>query len=234
MTLGIWGTCSRIGIGPRSGGLPECTAGSRGSCVSMKRSRAISLIAAWLGLVGACSAFDQGPYVGPDSAAAGGTATNAVSSGGGGGCVPDNGCKPTPPNTGDPYADCVARINQFRACVCLAPLTRHNAGEACADQEAQYDSQTGTAHSGFTGGICSPSGMAQNECPGYRSLAETISLCMQMMFDEGPPPAGACAGTCFQTYGHYLNFTDTRFSGVACGFYTTPEGTVWQVENFFP
>ncbi len=48
-------------------------------------------------------------------------------------------CQPTPvPDTGDPYADCVARINQFRAdCQCLPPLERWTDGESCADEHAQ-------------------------------------------------------------------------------------------------
>ncbi len=42
--------------------------------------------------------------------------------GGSAGCTPDYACMPTAPDTGDYAADCVARVNQFRACVCLPPL----------------------------------------------------------------------------------------------------------------
>jgi hypothetical protein len=127
----------------------------------------------------------------------------------------------------------VARVNQFRACVCLGPLARNTAAEACANQQAQYDSETGTAHSGFSDGICSPNGTAQNECPGWRTVEQTISRCIQSMFGEGPPPTATCTGSCYQTYGHYINMTNTRYTSVACGFYTTAAGEVWQVQNYF-
>ena len=151
----------------------------------------------------------------------------------GGPCTPDYGCTPTPPNTGDDYADCVSRVNQFRACACLEPLPRNADAEACANQQAQHDSETGVAHSGFTDHICSPSGSAQNECPGYHSVAQTISQCVLSMFDEGPPPTNPCNGSCYQSYGHFINMTNTRYTSVACGFYTTPDGQVWQVQNYF-
>ena len=132
--------------------------------------------ASWLVVSGwlcACSSSDEGS---PLSNAGTGTA------GGSGGCTPDYGCQPTAPSTGDAYADCVARINQFRACVCLGPLARNTAAEACASQQAQYDYEQNTAHAGFSNGICSPNGTAQNECPGYRSVAQTIGQCTQSMF----------------------------------------------------
>ena len=157
-----------------------------------------------------------------------------TSTGGDGGCVPNYACKPTAPNTGDIYADCVARINQFRACVCLPPLPRWTAGEACADQESQYDSQQNSAHAGFIAGLCA-SGNAQDECPDWSKStpAKVIDGCLQMMFDEGPPPAGTCTGQCYSDHGHYINMTGTKYkSGVACGFYTTSSGSIWAAQNF--
>ncbi len=61
--------------------------------------------------------------------------------------APIPGCMPTAlPSTGDPAEDCVRRINQFRwECQCLPPLARWTDGEACADQDAEYDS-TRTPH----------------------------------------------------------------------------------------
>ena len=161
-------------------------------------------------------------------------ACDPIDAGDSGSCAPNCACRPPAPNTGDPYADCVERVNQFRACVCLGSLARNTAGEACANQEAQYDSQTGMAHSGFVNRICSPTGLAQNECPGWSTAEETVSHCMQDMFNEGPPPSTPCTGSCFETYGHFLNMTSTRYTSVACGFYTTASGEVWQVQNFFP
>jgi uncharacterized protein YkwD len=157
-----------------------------------------------------------------------------TSASGDGGCVPNYACKPTSPNTGDMYADCVARVNQFRACVCLPPLPRWTAGEACADQDSQYDSQQNSAHAGFIAGICA-SGNAQDECPGWSgSTAEkVIDGCLQMMFDEGPPPTATCSGQCYTDHGHYINMTGTKYkNGVACGFYTTSSGSIWAAQNF--
>ena len=105
-----------------------------------------------------------------------------------------------------------------------APLARWADGEACADTHAEYDS-TRTPHAGFQARICPQSGFGQNECPGYRSTSQVISTCLQQMWDEGP-------GEPFQAHGHYLNMTNPRFSMVACGFYTTPNGAVWAVQNF--
>lgn len=150
---------------------------------------------------------------------------------GDGGCVPNYACKPTSPNTGDIYADCAARVNQFRACVCLPPLPRWTAGEACADQDSQYDSQQNTAHAGFQAGICA-SGNAQDECPNWTGSTpeKVIDGCLQMMFDEGPPPTATCTGQCYQDHGHYINMTGTKYkNGVACGFYTTAS---WAAQNF--
>jgi uncharacterized protein YkwD len=229
----------------------------------MKRSHSSWFVVAVSGLLSACSAFEpttdlpavseSGGTQSSDGAGAGGQTTTGSAgtssagggsggtaaggesnaTGGSGACTPDYGCSPTAPSTGDQYADCVARVNQFRACVCLGPLARNTAAEACANQQAQYDSETDTAHAGFSDGICTPNGTAQNECPGWRSVAETIGRCIQSMFGEGPPPTATCTGTCFQTYGHYINMTNTRYTSVACGFYTTPAGEVWQVQNYF-
>jgi hypothetical protein len=129
------------------------------------------------------------------------------------------------------YADCVARINQFRACVCLGPLARNTAAEACADQMAQNDYTKQTAHDGFATNLCTPRGMAQNECPGWGSTGwgsaqQTIDGCILMMFEEGP-------GTDFATHGHYINMTSTSYTSVACGFYIDSAGKTTQVQNFF-
>jgi hypothetical protein len=79
----------------------------------------------------------------------------------------------------------------------------------------------------------STTGTAKDEGRGLRSVAQTNGGCIQSMFDEGPPPTATCTGRCFQTYGHYINITNTRYTSVACGFHTTPAGEVWQVQNYF-
>jgi len=165
---------------------------------------------------------DAGGTVGEQDAGSGGTERCA----GGPLAEPIAGCRPSPvPDTGDPYADCVARINQFRwECQCLGPLERWTEGESCADQHAEYDS-TRPPHSGWRDRICDNGGSAQNECPGWGSIESTISGCLQLMWDEGP-------GEPFSEHGHYLNMSSTRFTRVACGFYTTSGGQVWAVQNF--
>ncbi len=141
---------------------------------------------------------------------------------------PIAGCMPTAmASTGDPHADCVARINQFRCeCQHLPPLARWTEGEACADMMAQYDHDNpAMAHAAFRAGICD-GGNGQNECPGWPSVSSTVTGCLQQMWDEGPgdfygPPA----------HGHYINMSSTSFSHVACGFYDGSGGT-FAVQNF--
>ena len=141
-------------------------------------------------------------------------------------------CSPTPvPNSGDPYQDCVDRINQFRwECQCLPPLERWTDAESCTDGEAESDAMTGQPHGAF--GACNE--RAQNECPGWGSVEQTISGCLQQMWDEGPPGEDPCTGQCFQDHGHYINMTNPAYTKVACGFHTTGGGQVWAIQNFSP
>jgi hypothetical protein len=163
----------------------------------------------------------------------GGSAGAGAGAAGGSGCVQDLKCMPPAPNTGDIYADCVARVNQFRACVCLPPLQEWKDGEACANQDSMYDAQhqSDGAHAGFKAKICA-AGNAQDECPGYRSNDQVISGCLQQMFNEGPPPMMPCSGTCYQQHGHFINMTNTRYTSIACGFFTNTDGKIWAVQNF--
>jgi hypothetical protein len=96
---------------------------------------------------------------------------------------------------------------------------------------AEYDSTAPAAHAGFQAKICS-GGNAQDECPGWGSNTQVVSGCLQQMWDEGPPPSSSCTGTCFNDHGHFINMTSTSNTKVACGFFTTPAGKVWAVQNF--
>ena len=119
---------------------------------------------------------------------------------------------------------CVDRINEFRATLDLPPLSRWTDAESCANDEARQDSESGTAHGAF--GQCDE--YAQNECPGWPSvdsITEGTSSCLQMMWDEGP-------GDPYSEHGHYINMTNTAYTKVACGFYTTPDGSVWAAQDF--
>lgn len=137
------------------------------------------------------------------------------------------------PLSDDPHQDCVDRINQFRTqCACLPALERWSEGEACADQMAEYDAMQNVAHAGFEDRICSSGQGGQNECPGYSSNTQVISLCLQQMWSEGPGPQNPCNGQCFEDHGHFINMTSTSMTKVACGFYTTSSGKVWAVQNF--
>ena len=134
---------------------------------------------------------------------------------------PRVGCAPAPPpSTGNPYQDCVARINQLRRkCQCLPPLKRWKDGEACAN-----DGQHGI-HKGFNAKICEPQGYAQNECPAWPSAGQIVEGCLQRMWDEGP-------GKRFSKHGHYVNMSNPSFKRVACGFAKDSNGEVWSVQNF--
>ncbi|RYZ02091.1 MAG: CAP domain-containing protein [Myxococcales bacterium] len=167
------------------------------------------------------------------SGSAGTPSAGSGGGGGGGGCVKNLGCKLSPPpGTGDLRQDCVNRINQFLTqCACLPALQRRTDGEACADQMAKYDADHNSAHAGIQADICKPGG-SQNSCPGYSSNEQVVGLCLQQMWDEGPPPSPDCTGECYETHGHFINMTDDSVTRVACGFYTTASGKVWAVQNF--
>jgi hypothetical protein len=197
--------------------------------------RRSSLVLVLAGVVALAGCGDDGAGGGGDGGSSGtGTGLSTGSgagSGSGGACAggplssPIAGCAPTVlASSGDPHQDCVDRINQFRAeCQCLPPLGRWTSGEACADQDAEYDSTNG-AHAGFIDNICE-SGWAQNECPDWPSVDVVVEGCLQAMWDEGP-------GEPFEAHGHYINMSSTDYTEVACGFYTTPGGTVWAAQSF--
>ena len=133
---------------------------------------------------------------------------------------PDNGS-----GTGLPHYElervaCVDRINTFRATEGLPPLRRWLGAESCSDLEAEGDSKTGIAHDHFQD--CGE--WAQNECPGWNSVGQVVQGCLQAMWDEKLVPSGP--------QGHYVNMTNTQYSEVSCGFYETPQGPVWAVQNF--
>ena len=119
---------------------------------------------------------------------------------------------------------CVDTINHYRATLGpgVAPYQRWMDAELCADGQAQSDSETGTAHGAF--GACTE--WAQNECPGWSPPRESmITDCLKGMWDEGPGDFNA-------GHGHYVNMSSTKYTLVACGFYTTPDGKIWSVQDF--
>ena len=146
------------------------------------------------------------------------------------GCVAcgngDDGGSPSGEGDGtDPYAAerkaCVDRINGFRATENLPPLAAWTDKGICTDAEAKSDSASGQAHGAF--GMCGEG--AQNECPGWGSIEQTIQGCLQDMWDEGP-------GEPYSEHGHYINMSNPDYTKVACGFYEKPDGKVWAIQNF--
>jgi len=117
---------------------------------------------------------------------------------------------------------CVDTINQYRATLNLPPYERWTMAELCADGQSQSDSMTMKAHGAF--GDCGEH--AQNECPGWPAPAEKmIAGCLKAMWEEGP-------GDFNSGHGHYINMSSTEYTIVACGFYTTPNGDIWSVQDF--
>jgi hypothetical protein len=207
------GSAGKAGSGS-SGGSGKGGAGGRGA-TSGSAGRAGST-----GSGGRGGSSGRGGTAG--KAGSGGSGASA-GTGGSSSCTPNYSCRPTPPPaTGDAHADCVARINQFRDCVCVPRLERWTEAESCANQQVAYDRSRNAPHAGWNGNVCSPKGSGQNEC-----LGGAINGCQQSMFDEGPPPQTPCEGACFQEHGHFINMTNRNFRRVACGF----DGS-WSVQNY--
>jgi hypothetical protein len=122
---------------------------------------------------------------------------------------------------GEAHQLCVDRINEFRASEGKPAYARWAEQEACANDEARQDAMSGQDHGAFP--QCGE--LAQNECPDYDSIDETLGACLDRMWAEGP-------GTDFDTHGHYLNMASTRYTEVACGYYTTSSGRVWAIQDF--
>jgi uncharacterized protein YkwD len=136
--------------------------------------------------------------------------------------IPGWGVPPSPFPAADPAQRCVDIINQHRQTLRLPPLARWFPAEACAASQARDDAATGRAHGSF--GRCGE--MAQNVCPDWAgSPDQIIGPCLQTMWNEGP-------GADFSRHGHYINMSSTRFTRVACGYFTTPSGSTWSVQDF--
>jgi len=129
---------------------------------------------------------------------------------------------------GDPRAACVQRINDFRAELGLSPLARWTAGERCADATAKKAADTGKVHPSLPP-ECEQDDRrrAENTCPGYASIKQTLELCMVQMWCEGPSESGERE----VAHGHHQNMT-RDYTQVACGFYEDSDGKVWQIQQF--
>jgi hypothetical protein len=129
-------------------------------------------------------------------------------------------------STNDMYGDarirCVDRTNELRATKGLGPIPRLAKAEPCVDGQAKKDSESGDPHGSFDDCLDQVDwkGAAQNECPGYDSVEDALGDCLDAMWAEGPGG------------GHYDNMVGNS-THTACGFYTTPEGKVWMIQDFW-
>jgi hypothetical protein len=138
---------------------------------------------------------------------------------------------------------CADTINQYRATLGLAPMSRASASvETCSDEGAQSDATTGMAHG--SAGNC-PGMSAQDTCPGwsptqYGGVVNALKACLQGMWAEGEPSEGrdqciqeyfAGNQACFLAHGHYLNMSNPAYSVVSCGFYVMSNGKVWMNQD---
>ena len=175
---------------------------------------------------------DSGTAPAPDSGSGGPADTGSATKDTGtatkdtGTAQPDTGGSTTP-DTGAPGLDgwrvtCVDEINRYRATLSLPPYAGWTSAGTCADGQSKSDSESGKAHGTF--GKCGES--AQNECPGWPGPPDSmIKGCLKMMWAEGP-------GEPFSAHGHYINMSSTSYKSVACGFYQTPSGSWWSVQDF--
>lgn len=134
-------------------------------------------------------------------------------------------CNATAPElTGDFHEDCVRWLNEYRwQCQRLPPLTRWNAGESCADQQAQYDHERNAPHAGFQANVGGCSARGQNEAPGWPE-AQLLPGMLRMMWQEVDTPSGE--------QGHYLNMSNRTYTSVACGIYAASPSDATSVQNF--
>jgi hypothetical protein len=124
---------------------------------------------------------------------------------------------------GDARTRCVERTNELRASIGLGPIARLASAEPCVDGQAKSDSETGKAHGAFDaclGEVKSWKAAGQNECPGYASVESALGTCLDMMWAEGPGG------------GHYDNMVG-KSTHTACGLFTTPQGKVWMIQDFW-
>jgi hypothetical protein len=181
------------------------------------------------GTGGSAGSGGAAPPIPPGGSATGGTkgGTGGTTVGSGGrsgatGGTTDGSGGTTRTDTSAAAQLCVDTINMYRATLNLAPYARWTERETCSSNEAMSDSQTGTAHGAF--GMCTET--AQDECPGWGgSLQSIVTGCLKQMWDEGP-------GTDFNTHGHYINMSSTKYTRAACGFSTGTNGKTWAIQNF--
>jgi len=139
---------------------------------------------------------------------------------------PDPVPNPKPgPDPSDTYAqarvDAVDAINAYRATLSLPALSHWFESDACSDQEVRNDAIANQAHKSF--GSCDES--AQNECLGWPTTDSVVNDCLEYMWNEGP-------GSDWSQHGHYINMSNPNYTKVSIGFYMTPTGKVWSVQNF--
>jgi hypothetical protein len=189
----------------------------------------------------ACSSEDTSGVGGAGGSSQGGTHQGGTHQGGtsqGGthqGGTSQGGTGQGGTTTGDPHETyhqlCVDKINALRATKSgLNPYSRWTAAEACVDQQATDDEQSGVAHQHFQ--ACGES--SQNECEG--SGMAGIEGCLDSMWSEKDQPGCSGCDACADAYdpncpncdfygtntgdvcGHYVNMSAKYLTEAACGF----------------
>jgi len=122
------------------------------------------------------------------------------------------------PILGTYYTTCLNTVNMYRQKANAPNIAYNNAQQTCSNNQAKYDFGKNVAHAGF--GQCQEYG--QCECPGWGSV-DQIASCLQMMYNEGPPPAGQ--------FNHYSIMTNKDYKSLVCGFYTGK--TTWMLKDYY-
>ena len=138
-------------------------------------------------------------------------------------------------------ADCLAKINEYRATEDLKPLTlASEEKQTCADKQSADDLKTNEAHGHF--GDCGE--FAQNSGPNFngsfqKNASAVAEYYLKMMWEEEKAlvTSGKRDPEKKEDYpyiGHYLNMKNTKYTKVACGITLSADGkTGWFNVDFF-
>ena len=132
-------------------------------------------------------------------------------------------------------ADCLAKINEYRATEDLKPLTlASEEKQTCADKQSADDLKTNEAHGHF--GDCGES--AQNSGPNFsgsfqKNASAVAEYYLKMMWEDEKAKAEKGV-TEYAQIGHYLNMKNTSYTKVACGIALSADGKKgWFNVDFF-
>ena len=119
---------------------------------------------------------------------------------------------------------CIDLVNDYRRAAGIPELVRDGDIDKYAQTAAEYDAQTGRAHSYFNmtrgGGVV----YAENSLPGWpiygSDIRPIIKQGLQSMYNEGPRG------------GHHVNMMNRSYTKIGCGIVITANNRLWLVNNF--